>query len=604
MRRSTVLWALALVVTGLAGAAFFLQGAEPIPDRALGSPAAPTLRDDSDLNVTRLTWTEPVGLVGVAIAGAGNGACTEIEIGGQRFKPRADVVWLDPRCRPSETRPETGACKTLALRGSWSAGLGQLTPIYAGTRVFWRSLGPRALELLRAYGVRPLAPAPESLSGLRGTDVLIVPHVGAYTTPARVLALAPKPTQSGELRSVPSLRTQARLLPEDEGARVVLGVDGVPILVAHGRDVHATVDIVATVDRLRFGWGPGGVDVDGNGEIQPRDAFPGLRAEDVAVPGTDLLVEAVLGAVLTEADPRVSWVPAGAPAVLLLTADQDYAPAVAVLAQSEAAKDVGFTVLLTTPTAGREPDVSFKDPPTGLLGRGTVATLLDRGHGIGIHPFVGLAPDGVTNEVAAQFLSAYGRPARVVRNHHITWHGHDTGPRQQSDAGLGLGLDYIAQASGGSDLGFLGGTGVPSTYPGAATLHLPTQLDDHVLLPARFGYRPYDVAALRARSRQVLDVAVRHRSVVVANHHPIWWIETDGAWQRALIDAAAERGIPVWGATDYLRYIAGARRAVLWRDGQRWVALVPDSGLSVVLDGVARELTPGARVVESGERQK
>ena len=590
MRRTT---ALALVGVALAGAValVFSLPETPLPGSAVGSAPPPVVRSGA----TGLRWTAPVGIVGLAAQG---GTATQIDVGGVRA-PGGPFVWLDGGCRVVAERPPDGvSCKTAAVGVVWAGAPGTLHPVYAGTRVFWTGLDARGRELLRAYGVAPLAPAPAPQS-LRESDLLIVPRAEPIDTPARVLALRPDARGYGKTRRIGSLRARAQFGPGDEGARVALAVEGVPVLFAQGRTFRPTIDVPATVDALRFGWGDGLADVDGNGERQPRDRFPGVTVHDVASPGTDVLVDAILGEVLGDDDPRISSVPAGAPALLVLTADQDYAPAAAVLAQSQAAQGVGMTFLLTTPRAGKAPDVAFVEAPTGMLARDVVAQLAERGHGVGIHPFISDAE--TTGKVAAEFHRAYGSAPRVIRNHHVTWPDGD-GARGQ--AGLGLGLDYIAQASAGSDLGFLGGTGVPMRYPGTQVLQLPTQLDDHVLLPAEFGYRAYDVRTLSERSAAVLDVACEHGSVVVANHHPIWWIETDGAWQRALLDAAAARNVPVWGATQYLRYVEGARSPVVWRgDDGRWRALVPEAGMTVVLAGARHALEPGVRDVLTGARQ-
>ncbi len=601
MRRATALLLVALVAAAIVAAIFWFRPPPGLSDVAVGAAPAPMMRATREAQTMRLVWSEQVTLAGVQVV-APQGSTVRLEVGGEPIDAQGDLVWLDAACGEASERPVAGACRTALVHGEWDGPVGQLSPIYAGTRVFWRGLGPRALELLVAYGVRPLAQAPSDLRSLREGDVLIVPRPAEFATAARVVALAPSQSE-GERRDVPSLRALAVLRPDDEGLRVALAVDGVPIVFAQGRDLRPTIDLVATVDALRFGWGPGGVDTDGNGEVQPRDRFPGLRESDVAQPVADMLVASVLAEFLRDDEPRISWVPAGAPALLVLTADQDYAPLAAVEAQSAAAGSAGLTVLLTTPRAGRAADVNFRDAPDAMLGPSALRNLLGRGHGLGVHPFVEAAPTGVTRAVAGEFEALYGRRPRVIRNHHVTWHGADLSPRAQSEAGLRLGLDYIAQSSAGSDLGFMGGTGVPMRYPNAGTLQLPTQLDDHVLLPARFGYRAYDLAALNARTDSVLDAAVRHGCVVVANHHPIWWIETEGAWQRHLIASAHRRGMPVWGATEYLAYAMGARDAVVFKDVDRgWMALVPATGLSVVLDGVSYELSPGVQPVRDGGR--
>jgi hypothetical protein len=563
-----------------------------LPPQATGqAPSLAVVTTHPSPGQTHIRWRAPIYLAGVVLASDGEGT-VDLGDGPQPLTPTSR--WLDAQCRTIDRRPDKDAsCRVSAVWATHLPGA-EIIPVYSGTRIWTRDLDEPSIELLAAYGVGPTAPAPDP-SELRAGEALVLPSPQRVTTEAKIVALGPGGPDDTITREIPGLHATARL-PVGQRLVPLLSMENVPIVIQTDTGVGSTVPLAATAARLRFGWADTLEDVDGNGELQPRDLFPGIDHADVATPGTDVLVRGVLGFAMSADQPWISPIPDAAPALLILTADQDYAPSEAVLAQSAAAGENGMTVLLTDPTVGREPDVTFADGPAGMLGASTLSALSAHGHGVGIHPFVGNWPEHTTIEIADQFYRVAGARPTVVRNHHVSW--SLTTPAAQDAAGLRLGLDYIAQASAGSDLGFLGGTGVAMKYPGTEVFHLPTHLDDHVLLPERFGYRAYTVDQLIARSEAILDTALLHHSVIVANHHPIWWIKTDGKWQSALIAAAHARKIPVWGATQYLRYLEGARSAVICKtpDGH-WQVLAPESGVTVLWRGNRFALRGGARIL-------
>ena len=591
-RRVQFLLAGALALTASAAAIAWWPHPPPPPEVTGQAPAAAAATHIHGPTGTSVTWTATIFLSGVWV----DADSATIDIGQGPMPASRTQRWFTAQCKLTEARPaKDSACPARSLQVTHPDGA-RVAPVYSGTRIWTENLDDQTLELMHAYGVGPSAPSPDP-GQLRAGEVLLIARGRKIDTRASVLALGPEGGADTITKHIPSLRADARL-PIGTSVLPLVSVDSVPLVLQRDGWRESTVPLTETALALRFGWATDLEDTDGNGTLQPRDLFPGLKQADVQTPGTDSLVRSVLGLALSQDQPWVSPIPDAAPALVLLTADQDYAPAAAVLAQSKAAEQAGLTVLLTDPTQGQKPDVNFPGEDPELLDADTVATLASRGHGVGIHPFVGTTPQEVSQAVAGHFQRTLGARPRVIRNHHVAW-TRET-PAAQESAGLTLGLDYIAQASAGSDLGFMGGTGVPMKYPETGVFHLPTQLDDHVLLPARFGYRQYNVAQLIARTEAVLDTAIQYNSVVVVNHHPIWWIHTDGKWQQGLLEAAAARKIPVWGAARYVRYLQGVRNTVISRTpAGEWQVLAPETGATVHYQGNIYSISRGSRLLRT-----
>lgn len=309
-------------------------------------------------------------------------------------------------------------------------------------------------------------------------------------------------------------------------------------------------------------------DMNGKGGIQPSDLFYGvLAAEDLARPHADLLMEAVLAAI---APPyRLHPIPPLARGVLVTTADQDYVPDPGVLAQAADAQ-LPVTFLLTDSTVGGRPDIDFGDYRVTRLAAETFEELIRQGHEAGVHPnLLGLqAPrqQSALAEHVRAFQAAYGTRPRVARNHHLMWSGYSDTAEWQARLGIVLDLNFMALAfAGEGGLGFLNGSGFPLRFVREDGVVLPvyqqsTQLDDHVLLPARFGYEPYDLALLIARSRSLIAQSVSDPPhPIVVNHHPAWWFDTKGAWLHALRRIAHEQGLTTLGAASWVQHVEAIR---------------------------------------------
>lgn len=383
--------------------------------------------------------------------------------------------------------------------------------------------------------------------------------------------------------------SERQVLLEDEAQRPAL----IFYRVGEGRCLRFLGDLVDGVRRMRQG-NPAlaDLDVNGKGGIQPSDLFVGqLRPADFARPQADLLVESVLAGL--QLPFRLHPLPANAPGLTIFTADQDYVPEAGVDAQIEDGAPGALTLLLTDARFGGEPDVDFGPEYPATLSTRWASQRADDGVELGIHPnLLGIEPSAyasVLHDQAEAFERQYGTRARTVRNHHVTWQGYTKMAEHQARAAFRMNLDFMALAyAGEGELGYLNGSGLPLRFIRQDGTVLPifqqgTQLDDHVLLPARFGYEAMDVDGLIAVTEELLDRSLTDPPhPITVNHHPVWRYESDGKWQRALLGASHSRAMPVWGADRWLAHQYAMRGTQLARLGPRKLSVVT-GGIGVAL---------------------
>jgi hypothetical protein len=126
----------------------------------------------------------------------------------------------------------------------------------------------------------------------------------------------------------------------------------------------------------------------------------------------------------------------------------------------------------------------------------------------------------------------------------------------------------------------MSGSGLPVRYSDTDGTVLPlyqqpTQVDDHPLLPERFGYRTDDVSGILDKLANISITAERYRGPIVLNHHPHQWITTDAALQEGLLEYASERNAAIWGASRWLDFVESRRASALFTDGRAvrgWIA--------------------------------
>lgn len=372
--------------------------------------------------------------------------------------------------------------------------------------------------------------------------------------------------------------------PTCSPSRVLLGTQSGRVVLQEsqlgtGRCIRLLADFSDVVRRLRQGNpAQANRDVNGQGGVQPSDLFVGsMTPQDYARPHADLWVEAILSSL--ELPYRLHMLPPESRSVLVLTADQDYVPDPGIVAQGESSQ-VPITFLLTDTEVGGVADVDFGQEQIVQLAQETVEHLSDRGIDFGVHPnLLAQAParyGAVLREHCRRFYAKYGRWPKVARNHHLVWWGYTALAESEARVGLELNLDFMALAfKGEGELGFMNGSGFPLRFireDGSLVgiFQQGTQLDDHVLMPARFGYEHHTRETLIARSKELLDRSASDPPhPITVNHHPSWWFDTEGAWQQALVAHARARGIAVLSAGAWLRHVLAVRSTVIVHEAPR-----------------------------------
>jgi hypothetical protein len=487
-----------------------------------------------------------------------------------------------------------------------------ITPIASGVTALLIG-GPKAepeIEILIAGGVPSIVRIPPQLAGavgrLSAMPRMVVsssvqrddPHFdtikkavnGHLKEGGRVLELGFRSALCGPPVENPPMQRRSFHRGEDHVATVVAGVakarvaegqarveltaDRDPAVlstaVGPGTCVRYLFDPVGTIVRRRQG-DPAlrGQDANGRGGIQPQDLFfDDLEPSDYDRRDADALSESLIQSL--DLPFRLHPLPPRVKGVLIYTVDQDFVPDEGVLAQSDLIPG-GATFLLTDAEVGGKPDVDFKEYAVARLDPETLGRLAERGHEVGIHPNLeGLDPSSYRSAVrnhVDRFIDAYGTPPAVIRNHHVTWDGFTNMATLHAEAGLLLNLDYMALAfENEGRLGFLNGSAFATRFvrqDGSVVpiYQLGTQLDDHVLLPRRFGYHAMSTDDFVRLSRELMILATQDDPFfLTVNHHPAWWFKTKGTIQRRLIELATANGMQVWGAGRFLRHVGGLRQ--------------------------------------------
>jgi len=382
-------------------------------------------------------------------------------------------------------------------------------------------------------------------------------------------------------------------------------------------------DFAAVMQRLRQGDPARANSRSPGHDFKPSDLFAGdLEPRDYDVPSADRLGFALAAQIVATPGPDVMLapLPAGARGLVIFTADQDFVPGAGVLAQSAALGHAGFTVTLTSDAVGGKPDVVFAESEPGLMAAEDVSVLAELGHDVGVHPnLVGL-PEAAYRQVlvdhVAAFEEAYGVKPRIVRNHHLIWDGYMKMARLQAAAGLALNLDYVtARSAQGYVPGFMTGSGLMLRFVDRRGRVLPifqlaTQIDDYLFLPGEASSAAPPLTVLTAGAIKLIAISQREQVPVTLLHHPAWWHESHGAWQKAILGEAARQGARVWSAGRFLAFVEETRRTELERADERFDLTNIANESVLLLEGAAhwraggkpvrtQALTLGGRVYQA-----
>lgn len=344
-----------------------------------------------------------------------------------------------------------------------------------------------------------------------------------------------------------------------------------------------------------------------------RDGLEGLRAVDLlagwidldraAIPQADeqqRLLAALLTALASGARPlpRVWYFPAQAQGMLIATGDSHMSPAAAVgeiLTLVE--RRGGHMSVYYTPQAvgdwrraARRASFLVRDrlPAAGTLlpnrpaspTPGTIAHWRARGHEFTLHPWVDDSLVEGWRRGWREFTGrGYGPVASTVRTHRALWSGWVETARQQCACGIGMSLDAyqvgpsLRDRAGRWVTGHLTGSGLPMKYVDERGQVLDiyqqnTQLTDEQLLamdvPGWGGWSGLTPGQAVDASRAVLRRAVEpggSSAIAIQCHVDAFHLGGDPAararaWLEGTLDAAADLGLPIWSAQDWLRFTA------------------------------------------------
>lgn len=469
-------------------------------------------------------------------------------------------------------------------------------------------LGPnqqaeRALALSR---VSPEAPALRGCQ-LRVRDPMLGPLAASGTS-------VPVPVPVTPLAAGPAVHVLAT---------VTCGERTLPAIVQSGDRsvVMVAFDLPRALVYLRQGDpAQAMIEHDGQPGLRPSDLFDQPRTVDeMRVPHADLLVEGLMR-LAHDGQPLLRFWPhpRGAPASLVLTADQDYAgiDELQLLVRVLRARKLRVSCFLSRYNP-RSSDLRGGVPELRDWVRWLIAQHVD----LGIHPdYLGTA----SGEAAAflrddreAFRRNVGQPVDAGRFHYVRWWGFQQPVELLAKLGQAWDLSYLTIPSQQHPvLGFMTGSGVGLRYYGPdgeplAVRQLATQLDD-------FAYRdapgadseastetPAEAHSMFAMTAALLDaVAVRHHAAVVLNHHPELFARSP-QWLLYTLDRAAALDLAVLDLRGYRDFAAGLRASEIGRAGPgafEVLAQNPDQTLmvsadveAVLIDGLRTAAEPARR---------
>ncbi|MGQ0601613.1 MAG: twin-arginine translocation signal domain-containing protein [Anaerolineales bacterium] len=307
--------------------------------------------------------------------------------------------------------------------------------------------------------------------------------------------------------------------------------------------------------------------------------------------------------------PRLWYFPSGAPGLLIATGDSHQNPAAAIEDVLTRVEQRGgrMSVYYTPPVDGelrravrRARGLAAGLPVVGDRLSGAIPTptqiaaWLARGHEFGMHPYV---EDGLELGWARYWQEftgmGYGPVPPTVRTHRILWTGWAETARTQAAHGIGLNLDYyhygtfLQTPEGAWAEGYITGSGLPMRFVDeqGRVLNVFQQLthlvDEHLMkMPWGSGWVDLKPEAALEVSRRALERATRAPgwAALGAQFHldPFAfggeWAENFGRWLDGTLDLAAEYGVPVWSAAEWLNFIEARDAAtfdeLLWRDNR------------------------------------
>ncbi len=348
---------------------------------------------------------------------------------------------------------------------------------------------------------------------------------------------------------------------------------------------------------------------------QERDDRDGVRAQDafvgwidldrIAIPQADeqmRLLSRLMSAMLSDVLPlpRLWYFPGAVGGVLIATGDSHQSPASAiedVLARVEQ-RQGHMSIYYAPPLRDdwRRTIRRVRSWMADLFGAGKASADLPtpsqvagwraRGHEFTLHPYVEEGLGVGWQRYWKEFTGlGYGPVSPTVRTHRILWTGWVETARLQASYGIRMNLDYYHYGPAFQDkmgkwrYGHFIGSGLPMRFVDEQGRILniyqqPTQLVDEQLIRMPWGLGgediPIEVAIEIAQTLLQQSLAGAYSAVATQFHIDPFAIGGDlavkaGRWLEGTLDYAAEHGIPVWSAAEWLDFTETRHNATLDR---------------------------------------
>lgn len=249
------------------------------------------------------------------------------------------------------------------------------------------------------------------------------------------------------------------------------------------------------------------------------------------------------------------------PAALILTSDQDFAPAEFVQFQvDEVERAQGELTLFLTGMTRRQPSdgpEAFSPDPEVL---DQLPVWQGMFHGISVHPNANGLPrarEPLRATVAAglqQLERCCNVRGRTIRHHFLFWW-----PEAAEDLarlGVLMELNLVSIRPDARLPGFITGSGLPLPFvrPDGRPLPLfqqPTQVEDDVLLSTMTYSAGLSPAEATTRSQWLIEQSPAWGTAITANIHPLYAAKTPELL-RGMLASAQRRGIPIVSAERWL----------------------------------------------------
>lgn len=343
---------------------------------------------------------------------------------------------------------------------------------------------------------------------------------------------------------------------------------------------------------------------DGRDGVRAQDAFVGwIDLDRIAIPQADeqmRLLSQLMSAMLSDILPlpRLWYFPGAAAGMLIATGDSHQSPASAiedVLARVEH-RQGHMSIYYAPPLVNdwRRTIQRVQSWMADLSGIGKASTDLPtpsqvagwraRGHEFTLHPYVEEGLEAGWQRYWQEFTGlGYGPVSPTVRTHRILWTGWVETARLQASYGIRMNLDYyhygpaFRDQAGQWRYGHFIGSGLPMRFVDEQGRILniyqqPTQLVDEQVIRMPWGLGGADIpveAAIEVAQAMLQRCLTGAYSAVAAQFHiDPFAIGGDlavkaGRWLESTLDHAAEHGIPIWSAAEWLDFTETRHNATM-----------------------------------------